>query len=214
MKKSYNDLTIKDYLELREVLTSVDGDDDLSYQVALLAYLNNKTEDEILNLNLNEYHKLVSDTQFLMDMPKPQKNPPTRIKIGNYELVMTKDVATMSVAQYVDFNHFMADENRDKLIANIVACLYLPKGKKYNDGYDLDEVTKLIEENLSIQTAVDVGFFFLKRFRNSVNDTLLFSQWKVKRMMRKTKDEETRMKLRMAMEQIQTYRDLLQGGNG
>lgn len=214
MKKSYSELSIKEYLELRDVLTSVESEDDLSYQVAMLAYLNGKTEDDVLNLNLADYHKLVSETQFLMEMPKPTNKPPFKIKIGNYELEMTKDVARMSVAQYVDFNHFITDENRDKFTANIVACLYVPKGKKYNDGYDVEEVTKLIEENLSIQTAVDVGFFFLKRFLRSIDDTLLFSQWRMKKLMRKTKDETMKMKLKEAMNQIQMYRDSLQDGNG
>lgn len=211
MITSYKELTIKEYLELKQMMAE-ESSDDLSAQARLIAFLNKKSEDEILSMPLTEYHKLVEKTAFLMQLPEPGKKAPKTIKLGGYKLDVVTDIAKMTTAQYIDFENYLGMKDKEQYLANIVACFYVPQGKKYNVGYDLDEVTDLIANHVSIQDAVDVCFFFHQRYMNSIKDSLRYLEFKTKRMMRKEKDQTTKMKLQEALTAMKQYRDLLDAG--
>ena len=211
MVSSYKELTINQYLGLKDLMADEVGD-DLAAQARLVAYLDNKTEDEILNLPLPEYHKLVEKTSFLMTLPEPSKKAPAAIKVGKYKLKAVAEVAQMTTAQYIDFENLLGMPEREKYLASIVACFYIPTGMKYNQGYDLDEVTKLIGDNVSVQDAMDVCFFFQKRYMTSIVDSLRYLEFRTRRMMRKEKDETMKATLKEALTKIRQYRDLLEGG--
>lgn len=209
MITSYKDLTIKEYLELKELMAE-ERADDLSAQVRLVAFLDKKTEEEIMSMKLPDYHKLVEKTKFLMELPEPSKKAPKSIKIGNYKLNVVTDIAKMTTAQYIDYQNFLAMEDKEKYIANIVGCFFVPQGKKYNVGYDIDEVVDLIANNVSIQDALDICFFFTQKWLSSIKDSLRYMEWKTKRMMRKKPEMKT--ELEEAMMKIHQYRTLLEGG--
>jgi hypothetical protein len=211
MVSSYKELTINQYLGLKDLMAD-EVADDLGAQARLVAYLDNKTEDEVLNLPLADYHRLVQKTNFLMTLPEPSKKAPAAIKVGNYKLKAVTEVAQMTTAQYIDFENLLGMPEREKYLASIVACFYIPVGKKYNQGYDLDEVTKLIGDNVSVQDAMDVCFFFQKRYLSSIEDSLRYLEFKTRRMMRKEKDETTKTSLKEAVTKIRQYRDLLSAG--
>lgn len=211
MVTSYKELTINQYLGLKDLMAGENGD-DLSAQVRLVAYLDHKTEEEVMDMPLPDYHKLVQKTSFLMTLPEPSKKAPGAIKVGEYKLKAVADVASMSTAQYIDFENLLQMPDREKQLASIVACFYVPVGKKYNSGYDLDEVTKLIGDNVSVQDAMDVCFFFQKRYMTSIVDSLRYLEFRTRRMMRKEKDETMKATLKEALTKIRQYRDLLEGG--
>lgn len=211
MITSYKELTINQYLGLKDLMADEVGD-DLSAQARLIAYLDNKTEDEVLNLSLPEYHKLVQQTSFLMNLPEPSKKAPGTIKVGNYKLKAVTEIAQMTTAQYIDCQNLLSMPDKEKYLASLVACFYVPAGKKYNQDYDLDEVTKLIGDNVSVQDALDVCFFFQKKYISSISDSLRYLEFKTKWMMRKEKDETTKTKMKEALALIRNYRDLLNAG--
>ena len=211
MITSYKELTINQYLGLKDLMADEVGD-DLSAQARLIAYLDNKTEDEVLNLSLPEYHKLVQQTSFLMNLPEPSKKAPGTIKVGNYKLKAVTEIAQMTTAQYIDCQNLLSMPDKEKYLASLVACFYVPAGKKYNQDYDLDEVTKLIGDNVSVQDALDVCFFFQKKYISSISDSLRYLEFKTKWMMRKEKDEATKTKMKEALGLIRNYRDLLNAG--
>ena len=175
-----------------------------------MAFLDKKTEEEIMSMKLPDYHKLVEKTKFLMELPEPSKKAPKSIKIGNYKLNVVTDIAKMTTAQYIDYQNFLAMEDKEKYIANIVGCFFVPQGKKYNVGYDIDEVVDLIANNVSIQDALDICFFFTQKWLSSIKDSLRYMEWKTKRMMRKKPEMKT--ELEEAMMKIHQYRTLLEGG--
>lgn len=211
MITSYKELTINQYLGLKDLMADEVGD-DLSAQARLIAYLDNKTEDEVLSLSLPEYHKLVQQTGFLMNLPEPSKKAPGTIKVGNYKLKAVTEIAQMTTAQYIDCQNLLSMPDKEKYLASLVACFYVPAGKKYNQDYDLDEVTKLIGDNVSVQDALDVCFFFQKKYISSISDSLRYLEFKTKWMMRKEKDETTKTKMKEALALIRNYRDLLNAG--
>lgn len=209
MITSYKELSINEYLDLKALMAE-ESPDDLSAQARLIAFLDNKTEEEVMAMKLPDYHRLVEKTRFLMELPKPSKKAPKSIKVGNYKLNVVSDMAKMTTAQYIDYQNYLSMPDREKYMANIVGCFFVPQGKKYNIGYDIDEVTKLIANNVSIQDAVDICFFFTQKWLSSIKDSLRYLEWKTRMMMRKT--PTMKPELEEAMTKIHQYRDLLEGG--
>lgn len=212
MISSYKELTINKYLELQELLN--EEMDDLALQVRLIAVLSGVSEDEILDLPLDEYQKLVAKTSFLTEKPKTSKNVPNKIVIGGKKYTICKSVPNMNVAQYIDYHSWSSHNEQDKHISNILACFIIPEGHKYGDGYDLGEVTDSIANNMSIEDAIAVCFFFHNKYRRTIEDMLIYLDWKIRRMKRKVKDKTTMTKLKEATDQVTLLRDSLQSGLG
>lgn len=213
MITSYKDLSVNKYLELQELL--VEECDDLSLQAQLIGVLADMSEDDVLALSLDEYQRMVANTSFLLEKPKLNKHIPNSININGAKYKICKDVPSLNVAQYIDYQTLTASDDKDKLIAQILSCFIVPEGHTYGDGkYDNRTVIEAIGDHLSIQDAVSVCFFFHRKYRRLIEDTLIYLDWKMKRMKRKAKDEATRTKMTEAMNQVETLRALLQSGTG
>lgn len=210
MISSYNELSINKYQEIKEILK--DEYEPLDLQVKLVSILDDKNEDEVMNMNINDYHELVQKTDFLMKPPEPVKKVPNKIVINGKKYDISKDVSRFTTAQYIDYQTLTAKEDREKYLPYILACFLVPEGHKYNDGYLVDEVAKEIGENVSIQEAMNVCFFFQLKYLNLINDFLIYSDWKTKRMMRKTKDQKMKDSLMEARTKMKELRDLVQSG--
>jgi len=210
MIKSYSELPINRYLDIKAL---VEEDlEPMDMQVKLLSILDGRSENELLNMGFQDFHALVQDSAFLMDQPVPSKKVPSKIIINKHTYEIKKDVSKFTTAQYIDFQTLTAKEDRDKYLAYIMACFLIPEGKRYNDGYDIGEVVQELGEYLSIQDAINVSFFFQRKYLNSINDTLIYLEFKTKRMLRKTKDEKTKAQLKDALERMKGLRDLVQNG--
>ena len=68
MIKSYDELTINKYLELQAMLE--EEWNELELQVHLIAILSDMTDDEVLNLSLDDYQEKVRQTSFLLEKQK------------------------------------------------------------------------------------------------------------------------------------------------
>jgi len=212
MITSYDELTINKYLELQKLLA--DGYDDLELQVKLISVLSGLEEDEVLALSLDDYQNMVRKTSFLLEKPKTSARIPNSICINRRKYTICKKIPELSVAQYIDYQNWMQGNQGDRYIANILACFVIPEGHKYGDGYNLEEVTRELGEHLSIQDAINIAFFFFQKYRRLTSDTLIYLDWKLKRMGRKAKDEATRTKMKETMEQMEQLRALVRNGVG
>lgn len=210
MIKSYSELPVNRYLEIRDLIN--EECEPLDLQVKLVSILDGRSEEDVLNMNINEYHSLVQQSGFLMKPPKPSKSIPNKININGKKYQLQKDVSKFTTAQYIDYQTMTAREDREKILPYILSCFIVPEGKRYNDGYDIAEVIKDIGGHLSVQDAVNICFFFQQKYLRLLDDTLIYLGWKTKRMMRKTKDETTKQKLTEAMERMKELRSLVQSG--
>lgn len=210
MIKSYSELPVDRYLEIKDLIN--EDCEPLDLQVKLVSILDGRSEEDVLNMNINDYHALVQQSGFLMEPPKAAKHIPNKLTINGKKYTIQKDVSKFTAAQYIDYQTMTAREDKEKILPYILSCFIVPEGKRYNDGYDIAEVIKDIGAFLSIQDAVNVCFFFQRKYLSLLNDTLIYLGWKTKRMMRKTKDETTRTKMKEAMDRIQTLRSLVQSG--
>lgn len=211
MINDYKDLKIGKLQELQKI--DWESMEEIDIQVSVIAILNDMTEDDVLSLPLTEYSKLASQTKFLENPPKPKKRLPSKITINGVEYVLLKDVSDMTTGQYIDYNQYLTSNDVNTFLPHILSCFIIPKGKKYGD-YNVDDVVNEIKENLSVEEALGISNFFMKKFRSSTRAILLYLDWKMKRMAKKTKDETMKKKTEEARKALHSLQDLIKNGGG
>lgn len=210
---TYYDLTIDKYLQIKDVLLNA-GDDDLETQVALLAVLNECSEDEILDLPITDYKAKVADLEFLSHQIEPRPNCPKTITIDKQVYEAVRDVKQFTAGQYIDYQNLIRSDDFYSIIPNILACFFIPKGKDYGKDYDIMEVAEKIKNNCSIGFALDVCFFFQMQSIRSINRMLDYLVLTTKIQIRKSKNPETKTKLKTALTKIQELKDSFRSGLG
>lgn len=211
MINSYKTLTLGKFMELQKIDWA--SMEEIDVQVKMLSVLSDMDEDEILKLPLEEYSKMVNKTSFLLKQPEISKNIPDKIKINDKTYVLVKDIKKMTAGQYIDYQQYLAANDINFYLPYILSCFIIPKGKTYGD-YDVDEVVDMLKNNISVEEALSISGFFMKKFRTSIKAILFYLDWKIKKMMRKTKDETVKTKLMTARKAIVSLKDLMKDGDG
>lgn len=211
MIDSYKTLTLGKFMELQKIDWA--SMEEIDVQVKMLSILSDMDEDDILKLPLDEYSKMVNKTVFLSKQPEINKNIPDKIKINDKIYVLVKDVKKMTAGQYIDYQQYLAANDFNFYLPYILSCFIIPKGKTYGD-YDVDEVVDVLKNNISVEEALSISGFFMKKFRTSIKAILFYLDWKIKKMMRKTKDETVKTKLMTARKAIVSLKDLMKDGDG
>ncbi len=193
MITSYKELSIGKYVEIGKLVKD-ESLDELSFQVKVLAILADKSEDEILNLPLGEYTDMVRASQFLEGKDATLTPIADKYVLGGYELVPTKDIRKIITAQYVDFQEWNKAGADDHMV-EIISCFLVPKGKAYNQGYDIVEVQEAIRNNMSVAEVLGLIAFFLTLWQRSIKYSLNYSRREARKMKDKEKKEEMLKKI-------------------
>ena len=200
--QSYKELPIGDYQDIL-ALCKDESLEELDRQVKILSILTKMDEDTLLNLPIQEFKVLTSRMGFLeKDLPTKVTRLADSYKIGKFELVPVTDMRKVITAQYIDFQSFHQAGFEDHFV-EILSCLLVPKGKKYNQDYDIIEVQDAIRRDLNVHDAASLYAFFMFSCRESMKDMLTFSLQEAK----KIKDKEKRKKI---VEQIMQQMMILQ----
>ena len=189
---SYNKLSLGKYIEIQEV-TRNESLEDIDKQVQILSILTGIAEEEILHLPIQEYKELVVKSGFLD--PEGINYHPIAKKylVGKYELVPVTDFRKLETAQFIDFQTYAPD--LDKYLVEFLSVILVPKGHRYNEGYDIMEVQQAIREEMSVSDGISLSAFFLTWCRKFVQDSLNYSRRAARRIKDKTKREEILMKI-------------------
>lgn len=186
MIKSYSEMSLKDYYELRKIF---DEDlEDIDLQIKVIAFINDMEENEVLNLPLDKYAKMVESIEFLTELPKPKNKVKTHsFNINGHKYRLMTDVSKMTAGQFIDYQTYL---NNGLNYEYIMSCLFIPTSAKvYGDGYDVADVINDIL-CLDIQTCIDVCFFFQKKYLTSIKHSLIYSALTITRILRKVPKEK------------------------
>src|SRR5574344_1593799 len=99
------------------------------------------------------------------------------------------DLSQVTGIQYIDYMNYVRQEKGNENLSKLVSVFLIPEGCKYNEGYDINEVINLIEDEMKI---IDVNAiaFFLPNFLNAyMVYTLKSSLLTMKKMMKKEKNQ-------------------------
>ena len=198
----WDSITIEKYYNIKDILDD-ETDDDITKNVKLVAVITDKDEDEVWNMDMSEAGEYIGRLRFLNKFELP-KNPNMKIKLPNYDLAVMKDVTKINVAQYVDFQNFIKMPLREGM-EKILSIFLIPEGCKYNEGYDIIDLQKVIRENLSFRVAEGLLSFFLNRYGMSLVHSLTYC----KHQMKKMKDKEMMEKLEKTQKEITQRLDSL-----
>lgn len=213
MIDSYDKLTIGKYREL----LALEREDDMTYGVQILAILTDYTEDELYDMPLEDFTKLMQKTHFLYQtIDKLDWNHLGRhLTINGKKYDIIKDARKMTAGQYIDYKAYIKDpEKFMDMLPYILTCFIIPSGCKYGDGYDVEELAKELNDNLNIRTAVCISDFFHHQSKVSIRISLRSLKWMMKRMSKKEKNQEMKDKILEAVAQMESLESLLNNSDG
>lgn len=200
MIENYDGLTIGQFMQINAAL---EREDKVDQQLGILAVLTGISEQDLLDMPLAEYTDLAGKAEFLkepcepmdVDMKHPEWNG----------LVPTMDFREITTAQYVDFQTFARDF--PKTAIELLSCLLIPKGRRYNQKYDIADVQASIRQ-MPMRLALGYAAFFFARFSESITDSLTY----LAEAMRKSKDPAKKAALRRKIAEVK--KDLQGVGDG
>ena len=156
--KGWQDITVNVFKKLKSVeLGNGDMIDNLNANIQLLSILCDCDEDEIASLSRNEFSKLLSQTEFLKNMPKSKIQDKYVVNGKRYDVFLS--LKEMSVAQYIDFQSYSKDKER--YFNELLTVFLIPHGKNYGEGYNVADVAEEVGNHLSIVDAYSILFFFI-----------------------------------------------------
>ena len=168
IKDKWSDITIAEYERIVDIIKGTD--DERERLTGVISVLSGVDEDEIADMPIAEIARIGKKLDFLNSFDFNKNATYKSLVIDGETLVLS--TKNMTVAQYVDFQASWSADTKD--LARIISICYVPKGKKYNQDYDIEELIKKIRNNVSIDKANSIGFFLLKKFGKLTNFTVRF----------------------------------------
>ena len=190
---NYNRLTIGQYMQIQEI--SKDANlEDIDKQVQIISVLTGMDEEEILHLPITEYKELVIKSGFLNPENINYHQIAKKYILGKFELIPTRDFRKLETCQYIDFQTYAPD--LDKYLVEFLSVILVPKGHRYNEGYDILEVQDAIRDEMSVSDGISLAGFFLTWCRKSIQDSLNYSKQEAMKIRDKDKREMVLKKIR------------------
>lgn len=210
--KNWSDISIKKFDEISDILSHINNVNDeeaLEININLLSILCDVSVEEIEDLPLTEFSKLVKQTEFLKEMPKVDIKDSYVINGKKY--VLCANVSKMTTAQYIDYQTLI--KNADKNVKELLSVFLIPKGKKYGE-YDLEEVMSDIYNYFPIADARAVSFFFTLVLQSLTKATLISLERRTKKELKKAKTKVEKEKIEILLGTIRLSKDSIPNGIG
>lgn len=165
-----NEVTINKYYDILDILDS----DVIGFEknVKITSILTGRSEDEIKKLPLSEATKLFRNLEGLNKLTLDHHLPKT-ICVNGWELRLVNDVDKLTVSQFMDFNTFAAQPFRNS-IDKLLSIFLIPKGKNYNEGYDIKQLQSDLREHLPFMTAQSIINFLMTKYLRSYERSLRY----------------------------------------
>lgn len=182
----WNDVTLNQFLELQQIM-NIEDDTDKMLSIAELFF-----GEDVTTLPLPEFNKKMKELDFLQT-EVPNNHIVKKVTINGHDYVIDALLGHISTAQYVDFTNYMKEENK---IAEVLSVFFIPKGHKYNDGYDMEEVIRDMG-SLPVDIAMSESFFFSRQFARFIK---IFRSYSIKQLKKTNLPKDVKENLTKAVE--------------
>lgn len=147
-KLKWSDIKYRTLLDIREA-ANIEDENERVYAIMEAVF-----GEDVLNLPLKDFNEKCKELQFL------QKEIPNDlhvkdIKVNGREYYFDGLLGKITTAQYIDFQNYQKNNDEQKSFSVFI----IPKGHKYNDGYDMDQVFKDILD-MPVPILFSASFFF------------------------------------------------------
>ena len=212
MIKSFDELTIKKYRDL----INLEKIDDTEYGIEILSILSDMEPDELLDMPLEKFASLMAQTKFIYgNVEKADyKKLGKVITVNGKDYRLMKSARDLTAGQYIDYKAYIQRDDFIGMLPYILTVFLIPEGHKYNNGYDVSELAKEFDENMSLPIALSVSDFFLHQSMMSIRSSVTYLKWKMKRMMKKEKNQEMKEQIKNCLAQLESLQGLLSHSDG
>ena len=205
MKLKYNspgDLPLAKYLKTLEIFNDASLS-DLDKNIEILAIYADTTVDSILKLRPDVVEEYFADMSNSISSYKPSNSKrPKKIKINDQVYTINYNIGKLNMAQYIDFQQIIVKKNYLENLPALLSIFIIPKGHKYNDDYDIIELRRILENNITLDEALSIIFFSKMKSISLIKLKLLYYRSMLKIMRWTTKDKQTKEMLRMTENQL------------
>lgn len=183
----WKDITYRQLLDIRDA-ANIEDENDKTIAVMQAVF-----GDNIIELPISEFNKKCKELEFLQkDIPNDLHV--NNIKVNDREYYFDGMLGNISTAQYIDFQRYI--QNNDDIKAYSV--FFIPKGHKYNDGYDMLQVFEDIQ-NIPAPTLLSASFFFKKQLELFIK---IFQHYSMKHLKKLMVPKEMKMRLTTLVENL------------
>lgn len=164
---TWNDITYRQLLDIREAANIEDEND------RVFAIMEAVFGEDVLNLPLKDFNEKCKELQFLQSSI-PNNLHVKNIKVNGREYYFDGLLGKITTAQYIDFQNYQKANDEVKTFSVFI----IPKGHKYNDGYDMEQV---FNDILDVPAPIlfSASFFFIRQFELFIR---IFRRYSIKSM--------------------------------
>ena len=158
IKKSWSEITIKEYIIISNILSSEYLEEDQKIERLILT-LTDLNQVELNQLKTTDYTKIVSALKFIKDLPK-SKSIPNTLTIKDKKFVVDTKLSEIVTGQYLMLQNIMkGDTTFDDRLKQVLGIFIHPKDTKWGD-FDFEENSEYLYNNLSIEFGYGLAVFF------------------------------------------------------
>lgn len=164
---TWNNITYRQLLDIREA-ANIEDENERVYAIMEAVF-----GEDVLDLPLKDFNEKCKELQFL------QKEIPNDlhvkdIKVNGREYYFDGLLGKITTAQYIDFQNYQKNNDEQKSFSVFI----IPKGHKYNDGYDMEQVFNDILD-IPVPVLFSASFFFSRQFELFIR---IFRRYSIKQM--------------------------------
>ena len=158
LKRNWNQVSIKDYFNIIDILINEDLDEVEKIDMIMLI-LTSITPNELSQLSIADYSKLKKSIDFIFEEVKPE-SAKDYISFNDKHFECDTKLDKVTAGQYLMLQNIIKIEDYKERIKKCIGVFVRPKGIKWGD-FDYDENVEFLFNNMSIKDAVSLSAFFL-----------------------------------------------------
>lgn len=164
---NWNNIKYRTLLDIRDA-ANIEDENERVYAIMEAVF-----GEDVLDLPLKDFNEKCKELQFL------QKEIPNDlhvkdIKVNGREYYFDGLLGKITTAQYIDFQNYQKNNDEQKIFSVFI----IPKGHKYNDGYDMEQVFNDILD-IPVPVLFSASFFFSRQFELFIR---IFRRYSIKQM--------------------------------
>lgn len=205
--KSWRDCPIDTYYDICDIFDNTELS-EVEKEISVLSILTEIDEETIYDLPIAQVRELLNKINWIGEFNINENVNFKKINICGEKYIVDADLTHFTTAQYIDFQTLWGKKDLRKYYGNILACFIIPKGKKYGEDYDINELAQKLRSEVDILTANEILFFYLTKLKNLMLGILIYSAIQIVKNKKKMTQENY---LKVQTQWRQTLKDTLAG---
>lgn len=173
-KLSWNDITYRQFQALKDAF-EIEDETDKMIAIAQAVY-----GEDVIDKPITEFNELCSQLSFLNN-EIPNDITVKEVNVNGRTYYFDGLLGRITTAQYIDFQNYLKAEDNIKCYS----VFMIPKGHKYNDGYDMMQVFDDIQD-MPVSVLTSASFFFNRQFELFIKIFQHYSMKKLKKQLKGT----------------------------